>query len=275
MVHLPATPQNWSRTFTVWIEDIQVSFPSDSVTRVIRGGFLRWVRGRMRLLAGVLNVFFAIHCTQAHAVVPVLLNPEHPLTSWTPSPLAPGWVAKSAFEQVGLASWYGDGDGFEDLETASGEPLRSDLATCAHRTLPFGTLLEVENLDNQRRTLVRVNDRGPFVRGRIVDVSARAAKELGMQRTGVSQVKVRAVIPVGLPALVAPAAEEPRLHAQLPHATVVSLARKSHTGLQAPLLKLVPDLFSWGMAGLPVQDSQPAHKGFNHGRWPFLHREIC
>ena len=71
--------------------------------------------------------------------------------------------------------------------------------TCAHRTLPLGTYLEVKNLDNGKRSIVRINDRGPFVRGRILDVSRQAAKELGFLEQGKANVSVRAVEKDGTP----------------------------------------------------------------------------
>ena len=65
--------------------------------------------------------------------------------------------------------------------------------TCAHRTLPFGTLVWVQNLDNGRSVTLRVNDRGPFVEGRILDVSRRAAEELGMMGPGTARVRITIV----------------------------------------------------------------------------------
>ena len=76
-------------------------------------------------------------------------------------------------------------------QTASGERLHHDSLTCAHRTYPFGTKLRVYNPANGRSVVVRVTDRGPFVRGRIIDLSWRAAKELGIISQGVSMVIVQ------------------------------------------------------------------------------------
>jgi rare lipoprotein A len=84
-----------------------------------------------------------------------------------------------------LASFYG-----EDSETASGEKFNPDELTAAHRTLPFGTRLRVTNVTNGRSVIVRVNDRGPFVRGRTVDVSSGAAERIGMIDHGVAKVKI-------------------------------------------------------------------------------------
>lgn len=96
--------------------------------------------------------------------------------------------AGSAFgSECGKAAWYDVGG-----LTASGERTRGGALAAAHRTLPFGTRVKVENLANGRSVIVRINDRGPFVRGRIIDVTRAAAEELGFIRAGV--VRVRATV---------------------------------------------------------------------------------
>jgi rare lipoprotein A len=72
--------------------------------------------------------------------------------------------------------------------TANGEVFDMNALTCAHRTLPFGTIVEVTNLDNGNRVTVRVNDRGPYVGGRIIDLTRRAARELDMIDSGIAEV---------------------------------------------------------------------------------------
>lgn len=103
----------------------------------------------------------------------------------TPSP-----EAASSF-QSGKASWYGPG--FHGRRTASGESYNMNGYSAAHRSYPFGTRLCVHNLNNDRKVAVRVNDRGPFVRGRVVDVSRGAAQSLGMIRSGTAPVKVSVI----------------------------------------------------------------------------------
>jgi rare lipoprotein A len=90
---------------------------------------------------------------------------------------------------VGLASWYGPH--FHGKRTASGERFDKHALTGAHRTFPFGTCVEVANLENGRRVQVRINDRGPHARARIIDVSEAAARELGMIQRGVARVSVQ------------------------------------------------------------------------------------
>ncbi len=94
----------------------------------------------------------------------------------------------STWEETGLASWYGGI--FQGRLTASGEPYDTYGYTCAHKTLPFGTILDVKNLKNQKVVRVRVNDRGPFVEDRIIDLTYSAARELDMIRDGTARVLV-------------------------------------------------------------------------------------
>ncbi len=93
--------------------------------------------------------------------------------------------------EEGVASWYGNP--FHGRQTASGEIYDMEALTAAHRTLPFGTVLRVQNLDNGRMTIVRINDRGPFVRGRDLDLSRRAARELEMLGPGTARVRLTVV----------------------------------------------------------------------------------
>jgi rare lipoprotein A len=94
-------------------------------------------------------------------------------------------------EYKGTASYYSLK--FSGRKTASGERLNNKNFTCAHRYLPFGTMLEVENPKTGKWVIVRVNDRGPFSKGRIVDLSYAAAKEIGMIQHGVIKVKAKVV----------------------------------------------------------------------------------
>jgi len=97
----------------------------------------------------------------------------------------------SGFNQGGVASWYGKE--FNGRRTSSGEIYDMYSMTAAHKTLPMNTMLLVKNMHNGKKTVVRVNDRGPFVKGRIVDLSYNAAKELGFINTGVAEVRIVAL----------------------------------------------------------------------------------
>ena len=107
---------------------------------------------------------------------------EDPAITHTSQPAKPIMVWQC------LASWYGSD--FEDRLTASGEPFSQDGATAAHRTLPFGTMVRVLNPKTGRSRVVRINDRGPFVEGRGIDVSYRIARELGFQERGVARLQI-------------------------------------------------------------------------------------
>ncbi|WP_298737221.1 septal ring lytic transglycosylase RlpA family protein [uncultured Chitinophaga sp.] len=91
--------------------------------------------------------------------------------------------------ESGKASYYADK--FEGRRTASGETFHQNAMTAAHRTLPFGTKVKVINLANGRSVKVRINDRGPFAQGRIIDLSKKAARKLGIISTGVAPVEIQ------------------------------------------------------------------------------------
>lgn len=95
------------------------------------------------------------------------------------------------YDEVGVASWYGDA--FHRKLTANGEVFDKRRLSAAHKTLPLPTLVEVQNLENGRKIVVRVNDRGPFVDDRVIDLSHAAADELGFAAKGLARVRVRYV----------------------------------------------------------------------------------
>jgi rare lipoprotein A len=108
-------------------------------------------------------------------------------------------VPAGAFNQEGIASWYGAE--FEGKPTASGEIFNASRLTAAHPTLPFGTMLRVTNKHNNKTVIVRINDRGPFVSARIIDLSRAAAQQLDMIKTGTAPVVVESVDSTKSPAL--------------------------------------------------------------------------
>ena len=142
-----------------------VSLRKASATRQRRG----WIRMLPRC---ILILSLVVSCTSR--------TPAPPPTA--PSPL------QSPRIQYGLASWYGRER--HGKRTASGESFDSNQLVAAHRTAPFGTYALVTNLANGRTVQVRINDRGPAVAGRVVDLSYAAARQLDMVRVGVTRVKV-------------------------------------------------------------------------------------
>jgi rare lipoprotein A len=95
------------------------------------------------------------------------------------------------YDKNGVASYYGAKH--HGKRTASGERFNQHGLTAAHRQLPFGTRVKITNLNNDRSCVVRVNDRGPYSRGRLIDVSREAAEQLGMLRSGTAKVRVQAL----------------------------------------------------------------------------------
>jgi rare lipoprotein A len=108
------------------------------------------------------------------------------LSTWHPPNAKP-----ERYVETGTASWYGPG--FHGNRTSSGEVFTSADMTAAHQTLPIGTRVEVTNLENGRSVEVRINDRGPFAKGRIIDLSHAAADALGLVGPGTAQVRIESV----------------------------------------------------------------------------------
>jgi len=119
--------------------------------------------------------------TKGRGFKPYVINGER----YYPLPDSEGFV------QFGNASWYGRE--FHGRPTANGEVFDMHKKSAAHKTLPFGTYVKVVHLSNKKQIIVRINDRGPFVKGRIIDLSHAAAKELGLIGPGVARVKIAAL----------------------------------------------------------------------------------
>ena len=121
-------------------------------------------------------------------------EPAAPTNAPTPVPQAEAAAAQPATEVVeptgwtqnGIASWYGPG--FQGRRTANGERFDTNQLTAAHKTLPFGTRVRVQSMVNGKEVVVRINDRGPFIKGRIIDLSRAAANAIGM--AGIKQVVI-------------------------------------------------------------------------------------
>jgi rare lipoprotein A len=153
-----------------------------------------------RVLVTIVFVAVLAACAQQP---PAPEAPATPPAPAAPPPPAPPKVApptppapkpgEGHFTQRGRVSLYGKA--FDGKKTASGAPFDPDALTMAHRTLPFGTLVRVTNLENQRSVDVTVNDRGPFVAGRIADLSLAAARQLGMVDDGVVDAQIEVIRP--------------------------------------------------------------------------------
>ena len=121
--------------------------------------------------------------------VALLFGVVFPACSGAPDSGSNIW--QDAIFETGIASYYHDS--LHGNPTASGEPYDREALTAAHRTLPFGTRILVTNLKNDRSLILTVNDRGPFVKGRVVDLSRRAARELGFIEDGIVRVTIAIV----------------------------------------------------------------------------------
>ena len=108
-------------------------------------------------------------------------------------PVSPPPPAPQGWTETGVASWYGIP--YDGRRAASGEIFDMHALTAAHRTLPFNTWLEVTNLTNGKRVDVRINDRGPFVDGRIIDLSMAAGDRIDMLRAGLVKVRLKVIKP--------------------------------------------------------------------------------
>lgn len=186
----PFHPTNWSKACVHWIHEIQVAF--DPPTPVVpgKGGLLRVMRWGSPRVAVLVILSFTLHCTRPPGAILPDAGPRNGDYSGN----------GRAYVEEGLASWYGgDGDGFAGRPTANGETFDPEQFTCAHRTLPLGSFVEVENLLNRKRAVLRVNDRGPFVKGRVLDLSRRGAEELGFLTQGTTRIRLRSVDAMGQP----------------------------------------------------------------------------
>lgn len=152
---------------------------------------------RGALVAGLLSLLAACASgaggARPGAGLPVVTDPA-PIVSGTMRPyqIRGRWYRPAEqpdYDEVGMASWYGDQ--FHGRPTATGERFDMNALTAAHKTLPLPGLVEVTNLANGRKVVLRVNDRGPFVDGRIIDLSRGAADALDLRRAGVGEVRVR------------------------------------------------------------------------------------
>jgi rare lipoprotein A len=134
-------------------------------------------------------------------ILPVFFVAISEASGYRPHPTQRPYVIKNkkyypipsaeGYSEQGIASWYGGK--FHGRKTSNGEVYNMHSMTAAHKTLPMNTMLLVKNLDNGKETVVRINDRGPFVRGRIVDLSYHAAKVIGIDRKGITRVQTTAL----------------------------------------------------------------------------------
>ena len=143
---------------------------------------------KSRLLFLLLLPLLLLNFCATKKEVKTIPTPQKPTEEWQKT--------EEGLIQFGIASWYG-GD-FHGKRTADGEIYDMYKLTAAHKQLPFHTLVEVKNLENRKKVIVRINDRGPFVKGRIIDLSKKAAQRIGIENTGTAQVRLRIIKPTDI-----------------------------------------------------------------------------
>jgi rare lipoprotein A len=184
------------------------------------------------------------------------------------------------YDETGVASWYGPG--FQKQDTANGETYDMNDLTAAHKTLPMPSIVQVTNLDNGRSIKLRVNDRGPFVQGRIIDVSRRAAQLLGFYQQGTAQVRVKIIadesrwlaesmareptaavaIPPAAAAVVAATAPEPMPQHLSPVMTAASDAPAPFVAEAVEVEAPAPAVADWSQPGLAASSPPSDEKLF-------------
>lgn len=144
--------------------------------------FARCCTQGFRLCSAIVLVAMVASCAGTVDV------PPGPVSPLVPSVAVGAAPSVTAARQTGVASWYGKD--FHGRRTAGGEQFDKDGLSAAHRTLPLGSMVRVTNLENSRNITLRVNDRGPFIKSRVIDLSYGAARELGFAAEGTAQVMI-------------------------------------------------------------------------------------
>lgn len=167
------------------------------------------------------------------------------------------------YDETGIASYYGKRDGFHGKKTSTGETFQEHDLTAAHKTLPLPSVVRVTNMDNGRSLLLKVNDRGPFVDGRIIDVSSKAARMLGFYNKGTAKVRVQSLVeesiamqgtPKGYIPIVVASADT----SHLPETQTISMKREVVNFKNLPVQQLLADA-SGASKGMnpPVPERRP------------------
>jgi len=213
--------------------------------------------------AVVVSVLLTAACAHRGAT-PVSTRPKPPATL---PPVAEGWTEK------GIASWYGDP--YHGRRTASGEVYDMHAMTAAHKSLPFGSVVRVDRRDTSAEVTVRINDRGPFIAGRIIDLSYAAARVIGLDIDGVAPVKITVVGREAAPPAPPPPSAEPEncFWVQVAAFGEVSNARRAQgalaaAGESAVVLEGLDALYRVRLG--PFTDRQEAERARNRvtDAWP-------
>ena len=182
------------------------------------------MRNRSFLLSGLVLAAFALAACSSTNRGPGPATSQAGYKVGNPYQINGTWYYPAedwSYDETGIASWYGED--FHGKYTANGEVFNLNAATAAHRTLPMPSVVQVTNLENGRTIQVRVNDRGPFARGRILDLSRRSAQLLGFEGKGTARVRVKLLVPesIQVASLAGRNGPEPELAASQPKAAPV------------------------------------------------------
>jgi rare lipoprotein A len=216
---------------------------------------------------------------QVRPTPPPAMSPTTPAPAPTPTLPPVGDRAEADWVERGLASWYGEP--YHGRRSASGETYDMHRLTAAHRTLEFGSLVRVTRRDSGAAVEVRINDRGPFIEGRIIDLSFAAAKTIGLDIDGVAPVEIRLIGRVDPPARATePANDSPCYWVQVGAFRDRGNARRAETELErdgetAVVLEGADEL--WRVRVGPFEEEKLAEKARNRitDAWPGAHVIPC
>ena len=155
-------------------------------SKLVRGRKFEIRNSKFEIIFLVLALILIVGCAHRGAKQPSVRPP-----TLAPAPTPVVTLVEEGFTEKGIASWYGEP--YHGRRTASGEVYDMHRMTAAHKTLPFGSIVKVNRRDTGADVKVRINDRGPFIEGRIIDLSYAAAKKIGLDRDGVAPVKIKVV----------------------------------------------------------------------------------
>ena len=229
------------------------------------------------LVLALYCVLFSVGCAHRGAKQPSV-RPPTVAPAPTPTPMAA--PVEEGFTEKGIASWYGEP--YHGRRTASGEVYDMHRMTAAHKTLPFGSIVKVDRRDTGADVKVRINDRGPFIEGRIIDLSYAAAKKIGLDRDGVAPVKIKVVGREDAPERKPVRLEEPEIcfWVQVGAFTNSENARRAEmelerSGEEAVVLEGVAGL--WRVRVGPFDKEKAAEKARNRvtDAWPGAHVVPC
>jgi rare lipoprotein A len=253
----------------------ELGIPPIPRSKLVRGRKFEIRNSKFEILFLVLVLMLIVGCAHRGAKQPSV-RPSEP----TPAPTPLVEQVEEGYTEKGIASWYGEP--YHGRRTASGEVYDMHRMTAAHKTLPFGSIVKINRSDTGADVKVRINDRGPFIEGRIIDLSYAAAKKIGLDHDGVAPVKIKVVGRENVPERKAMGAEDPEIcfWVQVGAFTDSENARKAEreldrSGEEAVVLEGFDGL--WKVRVGPFDKPKAAEKARNRvtDAWPGAHVVPC